>query len=53
MLCNRCAPLMSIASVGSCSRCGKGTSSGAHKLCNSCSEEQSRCKACGVEISKK
>lgn len=51
MICKRCVGLVVVTVIGTCSRCLRATSSSAHKLCNSCSEEQCRCKACGVYIS--
>ena len=46
-MCPRCVGKMFIMSVGKCTQCGRGTSSGAHKLCKACSAKQAKCQACG------
>lgn len=45
-LCNKCSDMMFIMSVGTCTKCGAGTSSGAFKLCGACSKKLDQCEHC-------
>lgn len=49
-LCDRCQGMMFVASVGTCVECGKGASSGAHKLCQACSDRLRQCVHCRVGL---
>jgi hypothetical protein len=45
-LCRKCKGQMYIMSVGSCTLCANHTTSGAHKLCRTCSAKRKQCEDC-------
>ena len=45
-LCPQCQTRAFIANIGECSQCDKHTSSGAFKLCKTCSAKEHKCEAC-------
>ncbi|MBT3375659.1 MAG: protease inhibitor I42 family protein [Lentisphaerae bacterium] len=49
-LCARCRGMMFITSVGTCAECGKGSSSGGHKLCKACSGRLRQCVHCRADL---
>jgi len=46
-LCSECEKLTFTHDCGECKECGRGTSSGAFELCNSCACILKQCQACG------
>lgn len=51
LFCDRCKGVIVTCDVGTCTECGKGTSSGMHQLCYSCAEKLQRCTHCGKPVS--
>ena len=49
-LCSSCRKGGFDCSIGTCKECGRGTSSGAFELCNSCACILKHCQACGRSI---
>jgi len=49
-LCKKCADRAFISSIGKCSECGRGTSSGAFKLCAACGKKLGKCQVCGAAL---
>lgn len=49
-LCAKCKDKMYTADVGRCSECGKGTASGAFKLCKDCSAKLKQCEHCRASL---
>jgi hypothetical protein len=49
-LCAQCKEKAFILNIGKCSGCGRGTSSGAFKLCQACGRKAGKCQACGAAI---
>ena len=45
-LCDECKDLGFDTSIGTCEVCGRGTSSGAFRLCNSCACKLKECQHC-------
>ena len=45
-LCSECEDLAFITNIGTCEVCGRGTSSGAFRLCNSCACKLKECQHC-------
>ncbi len=49
-LCKKCSGRMYIMSVGQCAECDGHTSSGAHKLCKTCSKKLGECEHCRAKL---
>lgn len=45
-LCSECKKNAYTTNIGKCDVCGRGTSCGAYKLCNSCACKQKQCQVC-------
>ena len=45
-LCSECEKNAYTTDIGTCEVCGRGTSSGAYKLCNSCACKLKQCQVC-------
>ncbi len=51
-LCPKCRGMGFTADIGTCGSCGRGTSSGAFKLCSACAKHYGKCQACGKRFKK-
>jgi serpin B len=49
-LCAKCRDMMFTTDIGKCPKCGRETSSGAFKFCQSCARELGQCQACGAPL---
>ena len=49
-LCSDCADGVYTCDIGTCENCGRGTSSGALTLCNSCGCKLKECQCCRKKI---
>lgn len=49
-LCSECRNLAFTCDIGTCTKCGGPTTSGAFRYCSECARKLDRCQACGTDL---